>query len=91
MPKQALTVGIRTIMESKEVVVNVTGYNKAYALHKVVEEGINHMWTGSMLQTHPRCIIVCDEEATMELKVRTIRYFKGTENEITMPVDDECS
>jgi glucosamine-6-phosphate deaminase len=29
---------------------------------------------------HPRAIIVCDEEATDELKVGTVRYFKDLEN-----------
>jgi len=48
---------------------------KARALQKVVEEGINHMWTLSALQNHPAGIIVCDEEATMELKVGTVKYF----------------
>ena len=34
------------------------------------------MWTISILQMHPRAIIVCDEDATDELKVGTVRYFK---------------
>ena len=79
VPRQALTVGVGTIMDAREVVVLVTGYRKARALQKVVEEGVNHMWTVSCLQLHPRAIIVCDEEATMELKVGTVRYFKEIE------------
>ena len=55
----------------------VTGANKALALHKTIEEGVNHMWTVSAFQQHPRTILVCDEDATMELKVRTVKYFKG--------------
>jgi glucosamine-6-phosphate deaminase len=58
------------------VVIIVNGYKKARALQKVVEEGINHMWTLSALQSHPNGIIVCDEDATMELKVGTVKYFK---------------
>jgi glucosamine-6-phosphate deaminase len=75
VPKQALTVGVQTVLESKEVLIIVNGYKKARALQKVVEEGINHMWTLSALQMHPAGIIVCDEEATMELKVGTVKYF----------------
>lgn len=75
VPKQALTVGVQTVLDAKEVVIIVNGYKKARALQKVVEEGINHMWTLSALQTHPAGIIVCDEEATMELKVGTVKYF----------------
>jgi len=78
VPKQALTVGIQTVLDSREVVIIVNGYKKARALQKVVEEGINHMWTLSALQNHPNGIIVCDEEATMELKVGTVKYFRDT-------------
>jgi glucosamine-6-phosphate deaminase len=76
VPKQALTVGVQTVLDSKEVMVLVNGYKKARALQNVVENGINHMWTLSALQMHPNGIIVCDEDATMELKVGTVKYFK---------------
>ncbi|WP_319230836.1 glucosamine-6-phosphate deaminase [Draconibacterium orientale] len=76
VPKQALTVGVQTVLDSKEVLVLVNGYKKARALQNVVESGINHMWTLSALQMHPNGIIVCDEDATMELKVGTVKYFK---------------
>lgn len=54
----------------------ITGSHKAFALHKVIEEGINHMWTVSAFQQHPKTLILCDEDATMELKVKTVKYFK---------------
>lgn len=79
VPKTALTVGVGTVMDAKEIVLIITGYNKARALQQVVEEGVNHMWTVSMLQLHRRGIIVCDDDATMELKVATVRYFKDIE------------
>jgi glucosamine-6-phosphate deaminase len=81
VPKTALTVGVDTVMQAREVVVIVNGYNKSRALQKVVEEGVNHMWTASVLQTHPSGIIVCDEDATMELKVGTVKYFRDIEKE----------
>ncbi len=76
VPKQSLTVGVQTVLDAKEVLIIVNGYKKARALQNVVENGINHMWTLSALQAHPNGIIVCDEEATMELKVGTVKYFK---------------
>jgi len=79
VPKTALTVGVGTVMDAKEVLIVINGFNKARALQKVVEEGVNHMWTVSMLQLHRQGIIVCDEEATMELKVGTVKYFKDIE------------
>jgi glucosamine-6-phosphate deaminase len=81
VPKQALTVGVDTVMQSEEVVIIVNGYNKAVALQKVVEEGISHMWTVSALQLHPKGMIVCDNDATIELKVKTVKYFKDIEEQ----------
>ena len=79
VPKTALTIGVDTVMQAKEVVIIINGYNKARALQQVVEEGINHMWTVSVLQLHPKGMIVCDEESTFELKVGTVKYFKDIE------------
>lgn len=80
VPTQALTVGVGTVMDAKEVLIIITGYNKARALREVVEGGISHMWTVSMLQMHQKGIIVCDEPATMELQVETMKYFNDMEN-----------
>jgi glucosamine-6-phosphate deaminase len=79
VPKTALTVGVATILDAKEVIIIINGHNKARALSHVVENGVNHMWTVSALQLHPKGIIVCDDEATDELRVGTVRYFKDIE------------
>jgi glucosamine-6-phosphate deaminase len=80
VPKMALTVGVGTIMDAREVIVIVTGQHKADALEKCVEQGVNHMFTCSALQMHPCSAFVCDEAATNELRVRTVKYFKGLES-----------
>jgi glucosamine-6-phosphate deaminase len=80
VPRTALTVGVKTVLDAEEVMLIISGLNKARALAKVVEEGVNHMWTVSALQLHPRGIIVCDEQATYELKVSTVKYFKEIES-----------
>uniref|UniRef100_A0A7E4VL96 Glucosamine-6-phosphate isomerase n=1 Tax=Panagrellus redivivus TaxID=6233 RepID=A0A7E4VL96_PANRE len=77
VPKQALTVGVATIMDAREVVILINGAHKAYALHKAIEEGTSHMWTLSAFQFHPKTMFVVDEDATLELKVKTVKYFKG--------------
>jgi glucosamine-6-phosphate deaminase len=79
VPSHALTVGVGTIAGADEVVVLATGYSKTRALRHVLEEGITHMWPVSVLQLHPRAIMVCDEDATDELRVGTVRYFKDIE------------
>jgi len=87
VPKTALTVGVGTVMSAREVVILVSGHSKARALQKVVEEGVNHMWTVSVLQTHPRGMIICDEDSTHELKVGTVRYFKDVEKDHLRPIE----
>ncbi|HNU77671.1 MAG: glucosamine-6-phosphate deaminase [Prolixibacteraceae bacterium] len=81
VPKLALTVGVGTVMDAREVLIIVNGHNKARALRHVVEEGVSHMWTASALQLHPRAMIVCDEAATYELKVGTFKHFLDIEKE----------
>ena len=80
VPKLALTVGVGTVMDAQEVLIIVNGHNKAQALHQAVEGSVNQMWTISALQLHPKAIIVCDESATVELKVGTYQYFKEIES-----------
>jgi glucosamine-6-phosphate deaminase len=79
VPSTALTVGVGTIMDSREVLILVSGLAKARALHHAIEEGVNHLWTVSCLQLHPKGVVVCDEDSTQELKVGTVRYFKEIE------------
>ncbi len=82
VPRTALTVGVGTVMDARELLILATGINKSRALRHAVEEGVNHMWTLSCVQLHPRGIVVCDEDATMELKVGTVRYFRQIEAEL---------
>lgn len=77
VPTQALTVGVQTVMDAKEVMILICGAHKATALRQAVEEGVNHMCTVSAFQMHPHATFVCDEEATAELKVKTAKYFKS--------------
>lgn len=81
VPKFALTVGVGTLLDAEEVMILVTGRNKALALQAAVEGNVNHMWTISCLQLHAKAIMVCDEPSTMELKVKTVKYFRELETE----------
>lgn len=60
VPRMALTVGVQTVMDAKEVVLVVTGQNKALALSQMIEGGVNHMVTASALQSHPWALVVCE-------------------------------
>ena len=85
VPKTALTVGVGTVLDAKEVLIIVNGHNKARALRHAVEEPINHVLTISALQMHPKGIIVCDYDACAELKVGTYKYFLDIEKESLNP------
>ena len=106
VPKLALTMGVGTVMDAREVVVmmtgaqlektppsrvltRATGAQKALALSKCIEEGVSHMWTASAIQNHLRAMIVCDEDATLELRVKTVRYFKSIQEVQNMILMDE--
>ena len=81
-PKTALTVGVGTIMNSREVIIMANGLSKADAIYSAIEGPITQLSPISMLQLHEKAIIVCDKEATNELKVKTVNYFNDIENNI---------
>ena len=79
VPAKALSVGVGTVTDSKEVLLVINGHNKARALKECVEGGVNQMWTISALNLHPNAIIACDEAACGELTVDTYKYFLDIE------------
>ncbi|WP_297483522.1 glucosamine-6-phosphate deaminase [uncultured Photobacterium sp.] len=81
VPKYSLTIGVGTLLDSEEVMILITGHNKAQALQAAVEGCVNHLWTISALQLHPKSMIICDEPSTQELKVKTVKYFQELEAE----------
>ncbi|MBQ6372899.1 MAG: glucosamine-6-phosphate deaminase [Clostridia bacterium] len=79
VPAKALSVGIGTVTDSKEVLILINGHNKARALAATVEGSVSQTWTCSALQMHPAAIIACDEAACGELTVDTYKYFLDIE------------
>lgn len=79
VPKQALTVGIGTVMAAREVLLVCSGHNKARALKHCIDGNISHKWTSSMLQMHRKAIVVCDDAACDELTVGTYKYYLDKE------------
>lgn len=86
VPKTALTVGVGTVMDAREVLIIVNGHGKARALRHAVEEGVSHMWTISALQLHRHGIIVCDYDACDELRVGTYKYYLDIEKDNIAPL-----
>lgn len=81
VPKTALTVGVATIMDAREVMILANGHAKARAVREAIEGAVNQMWTVTALQLHPKGILVVDEAACDEIKVGTYNYFKDIEKD----------
>ena len=81
VPRTAMTVGVGTVMDAREVLIVCNGHGKARALQHAIEGAVSQEWTISALQMHPHAIIVCDEAATDELKHGTYKYFIDMEKD----------
>ena len=80
VPKSALTVGVGTITDAREVLIVANGHGKARAVAHCIEEGVNHMWTLSVSQMHGKATIVIDDAGTDELRVKTVKFFKSLQD-----------
>lgn len=70
MPRQALTMGVKHIMQAKRVLVVVSGTEKADAVVKTLSGKIDPQVPASILQIHPDVIIVADRAALSKLPSR---------------------
>lgn len=70
VPKQALSMGVGSIMEAKKIILLAFGKNKADAVAAAVEGGVSQFCTASALQMHENAWFFCDEEAASRLKLK---------------------
>ncbi|MCI8423397.1 MAG: glucosamine-6-phosphate deaminase [Lawsonibacter sp.] len=69
VPRQALTMGIKTIMSARRILLAVSGEDKAQAVHDAFTGPVTPQVPASILQLHPDVILVGDE-AAMHLLVQ---------------------
>jgi glucosamine-6-phosphate deaminase len=62
-PGRAITMGIGTILEAREIVLVAIGPNKAQALLEAFERPQSSQNPASALQSHPRVTVYCDQAA----------------------------
>ncbi|MEN9946425.1 MAG: hypothetical protein RLZZ293_811 [Pseudomonadota bacterium] len=89
-PKLALTIGIDTIMQAQEVVILAKGLAKAPAVCHAIEGSVSSMCPITALQFHRKALILCNEEAAYELKLKTIKYFTTMQDEYSA-LEDKLS
>ena len=79
VPRQAMSVGVGTVCDSREVLILAFGSKKARAVKAAIEGPVSHVITLSALQMHQDGIIVLDEPAAAELEIANYKYFKAVE------------
>lgn len=67
MPRKAITMGIESIMESKEIVLFVNGKHKAEAVKQTIQGEVTEAFPASVLQRHPHVTVIADEDALSAL------------------------
>jgi glucosamine-6-phosphate deaminase len=67
VPRQAITVGIRTILEARRILLLACGGNKAEAICEAVAGPISADCPASYLQDHPDCTFLLDSYAASRL------------------------
>ncbi|MCR3905430.1 MAG: glucosamine-6-phosphate deaminase [Tenericutes bacterium] len=68
VPKFAITMGIKNIMYSKKIVLIASGKEKAKVIHKMIKGKVTKNLPASILQLHPDCTVIIDEQAASKLK-----------------------
>ncbi|WP_147535608.1 glucosamine-6-phosphate deaminase [Bacillus marasmi] len=63
VPTKAITMGISTIMKSKEILLLISGESKSDALHRLLHDGVCESFPASVLKNHPKVTIIADEAA----------------------------
>ncbi len=63
VPRQALSMGIKNIMNAKSILVVVSGKNKAQAVYGMVKGEVTPNLPASVLQLHPNVTVICDKDA----------------------------
>lgn len=70
VPRYAITMGIGTILEAREILLLATGEGKAEAVAGAIEGAVTSMCPASALQWHPRVTFLLDEGAASKLRRR---------------------
>lgn len=67
VPKRAVTMGIKTIMRSKQIIIIATGLSKADAVLKMIKGPVTVDVPASILQRHPNVVVILDDLAASKL------------------------
>ncbi|MCL5674566.1 MAG: glucosamine-6-phosphate deaminase [Candidatus Omnitrophica bacterium] len=80
VPKAAITMGVGTVLETKEIILLANGIKKAKIIAQTLEGPVTSMITASSIQLHPKVTVFLDKEAASELK--RISYYNFVEKQL---------
>jgi glucosamine-6-phosphate deaminase len=67
VPKEAITMGVATILDAREIAILATGEHKASIVRRAVEGEIHHEVAATFLQRHPNTTFYVDRAAGADL------------------------
>lgn len=63
VPRQAISLGIGSIMNARQIILLATGSDKADAIHRAIRQDITPHTQASILRTHPNVLFLLDKAA----------------------------
>jgi glucosamine-6-phosphate deaminase len=77
VPVEAITMGVGTILESKEIALVATGEHKAAIVQRAVEGDVDRAVAATYLQQHPNATVYLDAAAAADLTRRKTPWLLG--------------
>lgn len=68
VPRQAISLGMKNIMQSRRIILMASGVEKAETIKNMIYGNITPMLPASVLQLHPDVTVIVDEEAGKYIK-----------------------
>lgn len=69
VPQKAISMSVKQIMKSKNIICSVPGKRKAVAVKNCLENTVSNLFPASILQKHTHCIIYLDRDAASLLSL----------------------
>ncbi|MEO8712129.1 MAG: glucosamine-6-phosphate deaminase [Parafilimonas sp.] len=63
VPRKAISMSVKQIMKSKNIICSVPGNRKATAIKNCMEHEVNNIYPASILQAHKNCIVYLDKDS----------------------------
>jgi glucosamine-6-phosphate deaminase len=77
VPREALTMGVATILEAREILILATGEHKAAIVRRAVEGDVDHEVAATFLQRHPSTTFYVDRAAAAALTREATPWLLG--------------